>query len=167
MRWRLPEEVVGHLTGVRVGLHGTLLFWFYTQHAFSIIMQNTLAKAFFQVLGKLSCLFLELLEQKNSFAWDSVSHGAGIPFLAGAQWSFPVIFSRQEHARFLMTVTADVAKHIHGQCHSGSLTTVNSRRAACKMMKMIFFVRHLRAEPVLYLRSLVRILSWNFWGKIE
>ena len=137
----------------------SVLFWFYTQHAFSIIMQNTLAKAFFQVVGKVSFLFLELLEQKNSFAWDSVSHGAGILFLAGVQWLFPMIYSREEHARFLMIITAEMAKHTHGQCHSGSLVTVSSRRAGCKTMKAIFFVRHLRTEPVLYLRSLVRILS--------
>lgn len=113
----------------------SVLFWFYTQHAFSIIIQNTLARAFFQVVGEVSCLFLELLEQKNSFAWDSVSRGAGILFLAGIQWLFPVISSRKEHARFLMIVAAEMARHMHGHCRSGSLAIVNSRRAGFKKMK--------------------------------
>lgn len=113
----------------------SVLFWFYTQHAFSIIMQNTLARAFFQVVSEVSCLFLELLEQKNSFAWDSVSRGAGILFLAGVQWLFLMISSREEHARFLMIVAAEMAKHMHGHCHSGSLVSVNSRRAGFKKVK--------------------------------
>lgn len=48
---------------------------------------------------------------------------------------FPVISSRKEHARFLMIVAAEMARHMHGHCHSGSLAIVNSRRAGFKKMK--------------------------------
>lgn len=136
MWWRLPEEVVGHLAAVGVRLHWTLCCFDSIPSMLSPSEYKTLwQEHFFQVVGEVSCLFLELLEQKNSFAWDSVSRGAGILFLAGIQWLFPVISSRKEHARFLMIVAAEMARHMHGHCHRGSLAIVNSRRAGFKKMK--------------------------------